>query len=161
MAMMLYHVIGDPEPVMVSSDVRDGYKDDQSSPTAWLKRSVNFDKASVQPILFMSKCLSGQNGDISQQSLRWRDYAGQSRKTSHMIQAALKVYIFTDHAAVMAVSRQRRLTTTESLESLNLRLAKASVYLQQFDLDIRYRPGKLHAVLLEIHSQPLRRAHCR
>jgi hypothetical protein len=63
-----------------------------------------------------------------------------------MIQAAPKVYAFTDHAAVTAIARQRRLATTESLECLNLRLAKASLYLQQFDIDVRYRPGKLHLV---------------
>jgi hypothetical protein len=63
--------------------------------------------------------------------LRWA-----VKKFKHVIEAAPKVYIFTDHAAVTAIARQRRLTTTESLESLNLRLAKASMYLQQFELDV-------------------------
>lgn len=53
-----------------------------------------------------------------------------------MLEASPKVFIFTNYAAVTAIAKQQRLTTTDLLESLNLRLAKASVYLQQFNFDI-------------------------
>ncbi|KAH5051069.1 hypothetical protein HBI81_244270 [Parastagonospora nodorum] len=146
MALMAYHVKGDPEPTMVDSDVPEGYDNDESSPTAWLKKSIDFAKASIEPIVFLSKCLSGPERRYYPTELEMAGLCWAVRKLSHMIQAAPKVYVFTDHAAVTAIARQRRLTTTESLESLNLRLAKASVYLQQFSLDVRYRPGRLHLV---------------
>jgi hypothetical protein len=63
-----------------------------------------------------------------------------------MVQAAPKVYIFTNLTAVTAIARQRRFQTMESLENLNLRLAKVSVYPQQVGLGIRYQPGRVHLV---------------
>jgi hypothetical protein len=146
MALMAYHVKGDPEPTMIDSDIPDGYEDDSSSPTAWLKRSLHFEKASIEPVVFLSKCLSGPETRYFPTELEMAGLCWAVKKLRHMIEAAPKVYVFTDHAAVTAIARQRRLTTTESLEGLNLRLAKASVYLQQFTLDVRYRPGKLHLV---------------
>jgi len=147
MALMAYHVKENLEPTMVDSDIPEGYEDDDSSPTAWLKRLVDFDKSSIEPIVFLSKCLSGAETRYYPTELEMAGLCWAVRKLSYMIQTALKVYVFTDHAAVTAIAKQRRLATTESLESLNLRLAKALIYLQQFDLDVRYRPGRLHLVL--------------
>jgi len=146
MAVMAYHVQGDPEPRMVDSDIPEGYEDDESSPTAWLKRSLDFEKTTIQPIMFLSKCLSSAERRYFPTELEMAGLCWAVKKMRHMIEASSKIYVFTDHAAVTAIARQHRLTTTESLESLNLRLAKASVYLQQFELDVRYRPGKLHLV---------------
>ena len=53
--------------------------------------------------------------------------------------------MFTDHSAALAIAKQTSLTTS-STNKLNLRLVKASQYLSQFQLDIRYRPGKQHVV---------------
>jgi hypothetical protein len=146
MALMAYHVKHDPEPVMIDSEVPTGCEDNESSPTAWLKRSVHFDKASIEPVGFLSKCLSGAETRYYPTELEMAGLCGAVRKLCHMVQTAPKAYVFTDHAAVTAIARQQRFTTTESLESLNLRLAKASIYLQQFSLDVRYRPGRLHLV---------------
>lgn len=57
-AMIAYPVLGDPKPTMINSDIPEGYDDDSSSLTTWLKQVSDFDKATVEPILFLSKCLS-------------------------------------------------------------------------------------------------------
>jgi len=103
-ALMAYHVVGDPEPVMIDSEVPQGYDDDKSSLTKWLKRSVNFARASVQPVVFLSKCLSGPERRYYPTKLEMAGLCWTVRKLSHMIQTAPKVYVFTDHAAVTAIA---------------------------------------------------------
>jgi hypothetical protein len=53
MALMADHVKGDKTPTMVDSDIPDGYEDNESSPTAWLKRCIDFEKSSIEPIVFL------------------------------------------------------------------------------------------------------------
>lgn len=51
--------------------------------------------------------------------------------------------IYTDHAAILGIVKQTSLNTV-SVEKLNLRLIRASEYLQRFRLDIKYKPGRSH-----------------
>lgn len=141
-----YHVTGDPEPTMEDSDIPDGYEDDASNPTSWLKRVKNLPKASIEPIMFASKVLSPPETRYMPTELEMAGVAWAVRKAKHLVDGAPKTYIFTDHSAVTAIARQRTISNTESLNNLNLRLQRASMYLQQFDLDVRYRPGRLHLV---------------
>lgn len=53
--------------------------------------------------------------------------------------------IFTDHAATTGIVKQTSLSTS-SVDKLNMRLVRASQYLSQFRLDVRYKPGKQHIV---------------
>jgi hypothetical protein len=53
--------------------------------------------------------------------------------------------VITDHSATTGIARQTSLTSS-SVDKLNQRLVRASQYLSQFDLDIRWRPGKSHTV---------------
>ncbi len=63
-----------------------------------------------------------------------------------MIEAAeCTTIVYTDHSAAVAITRQTSLNTT-STERLNLRLIRASEYLQRFRLDIRYKPGKSNII---------------
>lgn len=63
-----------------------------------------------------------------------------------MIEAsAHTTIIYTDHSAAVAIVRQTSLNTT-STEKLNLRLIRASEYLQRFRLDVRYKPGKINII---------------
>ena len=55
------------------------------------------------------------------------------------------IVIFIDHGAALGIARQTSLTTT-STNKMNLRLVRASDYLQRFELVIRYKPGKQHIV---------------
>ena len=61
-----------------------------------------------------------------------------------MIESAEKtVIVFTDHASSTAIACQMRLQSS-NIDRLNQHLIRASAYLSQFDLDIRYKPGKQH-----------------
>ena len=51
--------------------------------------------------------------------------------------------IYTDHAAMMGIIKQTSLNMV-SKGKLNLRLVRASEYLQRFRLDVRYKPGQSH-----------------
>lgn len=52
---------------------------------------------------------------------------------------------FTDHAATVAIVKQKSLTTS-SANILNLRLIRASQYLSQFKLKVVHKPGIIHVV---------------
>jgi len=68
------------------------------------------------------------------------------KKTRHLIEAAEQSTImYTDHAAAVEIGRQFSLNTT-AVEKLNLRLVRASEYLQRFWLKIRYKPGKTNII---------------
>ena len=53
--------------------------------------------------------------------------------------------VYTDHSATVSIVRHISLSSS-SVDKLNLRLIRASQYLSQFRLDIRYKPGKQHIV---------------
>jgi hypothetical protein len=67
-------------------------------------------------------------------------------KLRHLINSSSRpTIVYTDHSAATWIARQTSLITT-STEKLNLRLVRASAFLSQFDLDVRFRPGKEHVV---------------
>lgn len=67
-------------------------------------------------------------------------------KTRHFFEAGQEVTtVFTDHLAATFIANQTNLSTANS-ERLNLRLIWTSQYLSQFDIDVKYRPGKIHLV---------------
>ena len=53
--------------------------------------------------------------------------------------------IYTDHAAAVGIVRQSSMNTT-STEKLNLRLIRASEYLQRFRIEVRHKPGKTNII---------------
>jgi hypothetical protein len=54
--------------------------------------------------------------------------------------------VYTDHGAALGIARQTTLTTA-STAKLNLRLVRASEYIQRFrNLCFRHKPGKQHIV---------------
>ena len=55
------------------------------------------------------------------------------------------VVVYTDHSAVVSISRQTSLTTS-STDKLNLRLVRASQYLSIFDLSVRHKANKTNIV---------------
>jgi hypothetical protein len=58
----------------------------------------------------------------------------------------LLVRVYTDYRALLSISKQTILETT-STEYSNLQLVQASEYIQYFNLDIKYKPGKMYIVL--------------
>lgn len=53
--------------------------------------------------------------------------------------------VYTDHASTVGISTQTSINTV-ALERLNLRLIRASQYIQQFRLQVFHRPGKSNTV---------------
>lgn len=145
-AAFLYHVDGDPEPVMEDVPAPKGFEGVPNGPTAWLKKVKDWPERSIQPILFLSKRLSPAERNYWPTELEMSGVVWLVKKTRHIIAAAPKCYIFTDHSAVTAIANQKLLTSS-SADRLNLRLVRCAQYLQQFaNISIRYRPGRNHLV---------------
>ena len=63
-----------------------------------------------------------------------------------MIESASKTVVYTNHEAALAIAKQTSLTIS-STDKLNLRLIRASDYIQRFrNIEFRYKPGKQHVV---------------
>jgi hypothetical protein len=63
-----------------------------------------------------------------------------------MIQSSRSsVVVLTDHGATRGIYDRTSLNTADVTKA-NMRLVHASVYLSQFDLDIRHYPGRLNIV---------------
>jgi hypothetical protein len=57
----------------------------------------------------------------------------------------LPVRVYSDHGASLSISKQTTLEST-SAERSNLRLVRASKYIQRFTLEIKHKLGKTHIV---------------
>lgn len=68
------------------------------------------------------------------------------KKIRYLIEASVKIIIiYTDHSAAIGIVRQSSMNIT-STEKLNLRLIRASEYLQRFRIKIRHKPGKVNVI---------------
>ena len=128
-ATAVYMVKGDPEPEMI-----DG-------------KAMPFPPTQVQVIMFLSKGLTAAEKRYWPTELEVAGLVWTVRKIRHLIQASsLPTTVFTDHAAAVNIARHHSLTTTSATDKLNLRLVRASIYLQSYDLNVLYRPGRLNGV---------------
>jgi len=101
---------------------------------------------SVQPILFLSKLLASVETRYWPIKLKVAELVWMIWKIKHMVEAVNKpIIVQTDHSATSFIIRQVKLTTSFT-DKLNLWLICASQYCSQFELDIRYKPGKTHIV---------------
>jgi len=67
-------------------------------------------------------------------------------KIRHIVESALSTIVYTDYGAALGISKQTTMTTS-STTKLNLRLVRASEYIQRFRyLEFRHKPGKQHIV---------------
>ena len=68
------------------------------------------------------------------------------KKIRHLIKAASKpTIIYIDHSTVIDIVRQSNINTT-STKKLNLRLIRASKYLQRFRIELRHKADKTNIV---------------
>ena len=104
-------------------------------------------RTSVQPILFLSKLLNTAEANYWPTKLETAGIVWVVKKIRHIIDSTIcpPVVIFTNHSASVGISRQTSLSTSNS-DKLNLRLVRASIYLSQFTLDIRYKAGQTNTV---------------
>src|SRR5438045_2961768 len=103
----------------------------------------------MEPILFLSQTLNSAEMRYWPTELETAGCMWVVRKIWHLIELNRKppAIIFMDHATIPGLAKQADITTTISIERLNLRLVHASEYLSRFQLDIHHKPGKAHLVL--------------
>jgi hypothetical protein len=101
-----------------------------------------YDRRLDRVIMFLSKELTAAETVYWPTELETAALVFAVKKTRHLIEANdFPTIIHTDHVAVKHVAHSTSLKTT-SPERANMRLIRASQYLSQFRLDVRYRPGK-------------------
>jgi transposase InsO family protein len=102
----------------------------------------NYDRRLDRVVMFLSKELTTAETVYWPTELETAALVFAVKKTRHLVEANdFPAIVYTDHVAVKHVAHAKSLKTT-SPERANMRLIRASQYLSQFRLDVRYRPGK-------------------
>lgn len=102
---------------------------------------------SVQPVLFLSRLLTPVERNYWPRELEIDSFVWVVKKVRHIIELSkAKVIIETNHLAIIDILQQSSIISTTSTMRINLRLVRASQFLQQFKLDIRHKPGKEHII---------------
>lgn len=100
----------------------------------------------VEPILFLSRTLTAAEMNYWPTELEVSCLVWMLRKTRHLMESSKKIpIVYTDHSSTTNIAKQTSLSTTSS-DKLNLRLIRASMYVQQFRLNIYHRPGRDNVV---------------
>ena len=100
----------------------------------------------IEPVLFLSRLVTGAESRYWPTELEIAGIVWVLKKVRHIVEASSNTtVIYTDHGSALGIASQTTLTTT-STDKLNLRLVRASDYIQRFNLDIRHKPGKQHIV---------------
>lgn len=103
-------------------------------------------KKRIQPIMFLSRLLRPAETRYWPTELELAGIVWVLRKIRHLVESSKHpTVIFTDHGAALGIAKQTSLTTS-STDRLNLRLVRASDYIQRFDPIILHKPGKQHIV---------------
>lgn len=115
------------------------FKGDPDATDKQLRRS------DIEPLLFMSKVLSTAKGNYWPTELEVACLVWAIRKIHHWVKSARNVIVWTDHSATPGIVKQTTLNSSNT-DKLNMRLVRASQYLSQYTLDVRWKPGKQHVV---------------
>lgn len=100
----------------------------------------------INPILFLSKMLSPAKQRYYPTELETAYLVWTIQKIRHMVKSTNKpTIVLTDHAATTGIATQTSLNSS-STDKLNMGLIQASQYLSQFQLIVKYIPGRQHIV---------------
>ena len=100
----------------------------------------------IEPILFLSKCLSQAESRYWPTELEIAGIVWTIRKVHHMVRASFTTtVIWTDHSAIASIVKQTKLSSS-SVDKLNLRLIRASTYLSQFNIVVKHKAGRDHII---------------
>lgn len=103
-------------------------------------------RSQVQPVLFLSRLLKDAETRYWPTELEIAGIVWVLRKTRHMVESASRTVVYTDHGSALGIAKQTSLSTSFTAK-LNLRLIRASEYIQRFrDLEFRHKPGREHIV---------------
>jgi hypothetical protein len=102
----------------------------------------HYDRRLERVVMFLSKELTAAETSYWPTELETSALVFAIQKTRHLVESnEHPTIVYTDHVAVKHIMHSTALKTT-SPERANMRLIRASQYLSQFRLDVRYRPGK-------------------
>ena len=105
-----------------------------------------FFKKSIQSIMFLNRLLNSIEIKYWLTELKLADLIWVFKKIRHLINFAIKsTIIYMNHEAFLTIVKQISLSTF-STDKLNLRLVRASNYIQRFELVIKHKSNKLHLV---------------
>ena len=100
----------------------------------------------IDPILFLSKCVSAAESRYWPTELEMAGVVWTVQKVHHMIRAAHSpTIIWTDHSAIPSIANQTKLSSS-NVDKLNLQLIQASTYLSQFNIFIKHKAGREHII---------------
>ena len=102
----------------------------------------------IEPVLFLSRLLTSAETRYWSIELEIAGIVWVLKKVRHIIEASdqsITIIIYIDHGAALGIAKQTSLSTSFT-DKLNLRLVRASDYIQRFNLDIRHKFGKQHIV---------------
>ncbi len=100
----------------------------------------------MKPILFLSQLLTDAETHYWSTKLKVTELIWVLKKTHHLIEVAEQsTIIYTDHTAAVEIEHQFSLNTI-AVKKLNLRLVRASEYLQRFRLKIQYKSEKTNII---------------
>lgn len=103
-------------------------------------------RSRIRPILFLSRLLKDAETRYWPTELELAGIVWVLSKVRHMMESAPHTVVYTNHSATLGISKQT-IMTTSSTAKLNLRLIRASKYIQRFrSLEFRHKPGKQHVV---------------
>ena len=103
-------------------------------------------RADLQPIMFLSKMLSTAEKNYWPTELEMAALVWTIKKLRLMVSSAdYPITVFTDHGASPSIVNQTKLSTS-SVDKLNLRLVRASMYLSQFRIRTFHRSGKSNII---------------
>ena len=103
-------------------------------------------RTKIQFILFLSRFLSSAKIRYWSIELKIVELIWVLRKTRHLIESfKLLTIVYIDHEVSVEIVKQTNLSTS-FIDKLNLRLIRASEYIQRFLLNIRHKSKKFHVV---------------
>ena len=103
--------------------------------------------AQVKPILFLFRLLTSAEGNYWSIELELAGLVWVIKKIRHLLDSSKhNTVIQTDHSAILNLLKQKFIVSTTSTMRMNVRLVRASQFLYQFNLDVRYKSNKEHVV---------------
>ena len=118
-----------------------------------LKNEIKLEKekwsfrTSILSVLFFSRQLTAAKRNYWSTELKTFELMWTIKKIKHFIQSSHhRVIIQTDHQTIVDICEQILITSINLTLRMNIRLIKASQFLNQFNLNIRYKSRKNHIV---------------
>ena len=121
-----------------------------------LKHGDRARPTAIDPILFLSKCLTPAEARYWPTELEMAGVVWVIRKVHHMVRSSqLATIVWTDHSAIPSIAKQVKLSSS-NVDKLNLRLVRASTYLSQFNIAVKHKAGRDHVISNALSRLPAR-----